>query len=112
MIAARCLHPGCCGAPAPDGYLCPAHTSRRRPPVRVSRTPAVTAAYARAWADHDLAAERDPRTALRDRYRVALDAADRAAQLHLRAPTDETRDALARARARVVGALAAVGEVV
>ena len=110
-MTARCLHPGCCGAPT-DGYLCPTHTSRRRPAVHVTRTPAVTAAFARAWADHDLAAERDPRTVLRDRYRVALDAADRAAQLHLRAPSDGTREALARARARVVGALAAVGEVV
>ncbi len=106
-MTAPCIHPRC-PHPACDGYLCAGHASRRRRPrVRVTRTPTVQAAYALAWADHDPA---DP-TALRDRLRAALADADRVAAEHLRAPSDETAERVARVRARVVGALVAVGEV-
>lgn len=113
-MSAPCLHSRC-PHPACDGYLCAGHASarRRRTPVRVTRTPsqAVQAAYARAWAEHDLTAEPDARTALRDRLRAALADADRVAAEHLRSPSDETAERVARVRARVVGALVAVGEV-
>ena len=112
-MTAPCLHPRC-PHPACDGYLCAGHAARRRrTPVRVTRVPSpvVAQAYARAWAEHDLTAEPDARTALRDRLRAALADADRVAAEHLRSPSDETAERVARVRARVVGALVAVGEV-
>ena len=112
-MTAPCLHRAC-PHPACDGYHCAGHAARRRrAPVRVTRVPSQTvqAAYARAWAEHDPTAEPDARTALRDRLRAALADADRIATEHLRAPSDETAERVARVRARVVGALVAVGEV-
>lgn len=106
-LYSRCPYPAC------DGYHCAGHAARRRRPVRATRVPSpiVAQAYARAWAEHDPTAEPDARTALRDRLRAALAGADRVAAEHLRSPSDATAERVARARARVVGALVAVGEV-